>query len=102
MRNVERMNSPQNAGTVRHNQAEHRFEVEVDGLLSVADYTLRDGRMTFTHTFVPDALRGRGLAEKLVRAGLGHAQAERLKVVPACSYVATFIQRHPEFQPLLG
>ncbi|WP_414660088.1 GNAT family N-acetyltransferase [Horticoccus sp. 23ND18S-11] len=96
------MNTPQSGVEVRHNRAEGRFEVEVDGLLSVADYTLSDGRMTFTHTFVPDALRGRGLAEKLVRAGLAHAQAERLTVVPACSYVATFIQRHAEFQALLG
>ncbi len=87
---------------VQHNTAAHRFEAEVDGLLSTTDYELRGEQMIFTHTFVPPQLRGRGLAEKLVRAGLEHARAERLRVVPACSYVEVFIERHAEFKPLLA
>ena len=85
---------------VRHNTAESRFEAIVDGFLSVADYDLADGQMVMTHTFVPPELRGRGVAEKLVRAALEHARAERLRVVPACSYVGVFLQRHPEFRDL--
>lgn len=87
---------------MRHNVPEGRFEAEVEGRLSVADYQLRDGSMVMTHTFVPPELRGRGLAEKLVRAALEHARAEQLKVVPACSYVEVFIRRHPEFRPLVA
>lgn len=86
---------------VRHNAAESRFETEVEGHLSVADYQLRGTEMILTHTFVPPELRGRGIAEKLVRVALEHARSERLKVVPACSYVDAFIKRHAEFQPLL-
>lgn len=86
---------------VRHNAAEDRFEAEVEGTLSVADYRLEEGRMILTHTFVPPEMRGRGIAEKIVRAALEHAQAEKLRVVPACSYVAVFIQRNPEFAPLI-
>jgi predicted GNAT family acetyltransferase len=85
---------------VRHNTAEHRFEMHVEGRLCEADYDLRDGEITFTHTYVPPELRGRGIAEKLVRAALEYAQAERLRVIPACSYVATFIRRHREFVSL--
>ena len=88
--------------TVRHNAAEHRFEMEVEGELSVADYEIRGEQMIFTHTFVPPALRGRGIAEKLVRAALEHARTERLRVVPACSYVEVFIERHAEYRPLLA
>jgi predicted GNAT family acetyltransferase len=87
---------------VRHNAAEHRFEAEVDGKLAVADYEVQGERMIFTHTFVPPELRGRGIAEKLVRVALEHARTERLRVVPACSYVEVFIERHPEFKPLLA
>ena len=87
---------------VRHNPAERRFEAEVDGGLSVADYLVRDGAMIMTHTYTPPELRGRGIAEKLVRAALEHARREQLRVVPACSYVAVFIERHPEFRPLLA
>jgi uncharacterized protein len=95
------MNSRLTEMTVRHNAAENRFELEVDGQLSVADYQLRGTEMIMTHTFVPPELRGRGIAEKLVRAALEYARTERLKVVPACSYVDAFIMRHREFGPLL-
>lgn len=96
------MSSPAPAIVVRHNATEHRFEATVDGHLSVADYTLRGTEMVMTHTFVPSELRGRGIAEKLVRAALEHARDQRRRVVPACSYVAAFIERHAEFQPLLA
>ncbi len=86
--------------TVTHNAAEHRFEATVDGHLCVADYDRTGGEIAFTHTYVPPALRGRGIAEKLVRTALEYAQAEKLRVIPACSYVAVFIQRHREFAPL--
>ena len=97
------MNKPEPSPiTVRHNEPEHRFEVEIDGQLSVADYAMEGDRMIFTHTYTPPAQRGRGIAEKLVRAGLEHARTSNYKVVPACSYVAVFIERHPEYQPLLA
>lgn len=83
---------------VRHNAAEHRFEAVVDGLRSVADYEMKGDAVVFTHTFVPAKLRGRGIAEKLVRAALGWARAEHRRIVPACSYVEAFVRRHPEFQ----
>lgn len=86
---------------VRHNLVENRFEATVDGHLSVADYDLQEGRMVLTHTFVPPELRGRGIAEKLVRAALEHGRTSHLRVVPACSYVAVFIERNPEFRGLL-
>lgn len=95
------MSAPSDSVTVRHNAAESRFETTVAGFLSVADYVLRDGTAVFTHTFVPPELRGRGIAEKLVRAALEHARTSGWRVEPACSYVATFIARHAEFQALL-
>ena len=93
--------SPSTPVNVRHNAAARRFEAEVDGRLAVAYYELDGERVVLTHTFVPPELRGRGLAEKLVRAALDWARAERRRVEPACSYVAAFIRRHPEFGPLV-
>jgi len=87
--------------TVQHNPTANRFEARVGTQLAVADYGLEEGRIVFTHTYVPTGLRGHGIAEKLVRAGLEFARAEKLKVVPQCSYVDVFIQRHKEFQDLL-
>jgi len=87
---------------VRHNPAAHRYEAEVEGHLAVAEYTLEGDRQVFTHTFVPPELRGRGVAEQLVRTALEEARAAGRKVVPLCSYVAVFIRRNPEFQPLVA
>lgn len=84
-----------------HNLAESRFEAVVDGHLAVCDYERDGGRMVFTHTFVPAELRGRGIAERLVQPALEFARAEGLRVVPACSYVAKFIERHRVYLPLL-
>ena len=70
--------------------------------VSVLDYSLSAGRVAFTHTGVPPAYQGQGLAAKLVEAGLQWARAEGLKVTPACSYVHVYIQRHPEWQNLVA
>ena len=86
---------------VTHHAAASRYEATVAGYLSVADYELVGNVMTMTHTVVPPELRGRGIAELLVRAALADARAANLKVQPACSYVAKFIERHQEFADLL-
>jgi predicted GNAT family acetyltransferase len=92
------------AGTipVRHNAEASRYEAVVEGHLSVCEYEIDGSRQVFTHTLVPPELRGRGIAEQLVRAALADARAAGRKVVPACSYVAVFIQRHREYQDLLA
>lgn len=87
---------------VTHNEHERRFETLVQGQLAVCEYMIQGGAMVFTHTYVPSELRGRGVAQKLVRAALEHAREQNRKVVPACSYVAAYIERAREFQPLLG
>ena len=79
--------------TVRRNPAASSYEADIDGHLAVAEYLLEDDRMIFTHTFVPPELRGRGVAEKLVRTALEEARQEGRRVVPQCSYVALFIRR---------
>jgi predicted GNAT family acetyltransferase len=87
---------------VTHNAAAHRYEAVVVGYLSICEYELADGTMVFTHTVVPPELRGRGIAEKLVRAALADARAAGRKVAPQCSYVAKFIERQREYQDLIG
>lgn len=90
------------APAVRHNAAARRYEIEVDGRLAVAEYELDGDRQVFTHTLVPPELRGRGLAEALVRRALGEAREAGRRVVPACSYVARFIEKNPEFADLVS
>lgn len=89
---------------VHHNAGASRYECAVPGVapLAVAEYVLEPdpsndrgrNRMIFTHTFVPPEMRGKGIAEKLVRAALADARAHGRHVVAECSYVAQFIERH--------
>ena len=86
---------------VRDNKTEHRFEMNAGDDAAVAYYSLAPGVITFTHTEVPAALRGKGIASRLMRVALETARAQGLKVVPRCSFVAAFMRRHPEFKDLL-
>jgi len=89
------------AEAIRDNEAEHRFEMDADGGLAVAYYRRRPGVITLTHTEVPPALQGRGIASRLVRGVLETARNEGLKVEPRCSFVGAYIARHPEFADLV-
>ncbi len=86
---------------VRHDTAASRFEATVDGLPCVASYHLAGDVMRMHHTEVPAALEGRGIAGQLVRAALAYATANGLRVEPRCSYVRSYMQRHPETHGLL-
>ena len=87
---------------VLHNERASRFECDVDGKLSVADYEMQDGTMILTHTEVPKELGGRGIAQKIVSTALDYARSHDLRVIAQCSYVAAYIERHPEYRDLLA
>ena len=88
--------SPVPPVAVVHNASRERFEATVDGHLCVADYRLDGPVMHMTHTEVPPALQGRGIAARLVQAAIDHARAAHLKINPQCSYVRVYMQRHPD------
>lgn len=88
--------------TVSHNQAGQCFEAVVDGHRCVVDYLLRDGVMTVTHTGVPDAVGGRGIAAELTKFALDAVSRAGWKLIPACTYTAAYVRRHPEYSHLLN
>ena len=59
-------------------------------------------RVIADHTFVPDALRGQGLADELLQALLDDARAQGFTIVPLCRFVASQAQRHPEWTDLFA
>lgn len=85
---------------ISHDPVAHRFEAQVEGARCVLDYALAGGVMTITHTEVPPAVGGRGVAGELVRAALEFVRAKGWKVVPACSYAAAWMDRHPAYAEL--
>ena len=86
---------------IRNNEQQSRFETTVEGKTAFSVYNRENGRITFTHTEVPPELEGRGIAAAIVKHALDDARANNLGVVAACSYVASYVRRHPEYQDLL-
>jgi hypothetical protein len=84
------------------NAKSQRFESKVDGLLCRCDYRMHGNTMMLVHTEVPPQLEGRGIASLLVRAAFDHARQNGMDVLPVCSYVRTWAERHPEVSPLLA
>ncbi len=85
---------------VIHDKDNNRFVIYIDGAEAFVEYSLAENVIELYHTYTPPHLRGRGLAEKVVHAALEYAKENKLKVIPSCSYVAVFLQRHPEYSEL--
>ena len=87
---------------VRDNPERHRFEINLgDGTFAIAEYTLRPGKIMFTHTEVPEAHEGKGIGTTLIRFALDAARERGLKVIPICPFFAAYMQKHAEVQDLL-
>lgn len=82
--------------TIDHDPVAGRFFTDREGCRAVLDYTLVGDIMTIVYTGVPAPIAGRGLAADLMRAALATARGAGWTVIPACSYAAAFIRRHPE------
>ena len=81
-----------------HNATKQRFEIEIDGQLSVLEYTFKNHRLFLTHTEVPSALEGEGLGTKLAHAALEYARQNELTVVVICPFVQEYVGSYPEYQ----
>ena len=88
---------------VSRDPEQNRYELHVDGRLAGrAEYLLSNGLITFTHTEVDPAIQERGLGSLLAKAALDTVAAEEgTRVVAQCPFIAAYIARHPQYQPLL-
>jgi uncharacterized protein len=87
---------------VSHSKSEQRFTLEMDGHTALITYSLAPGVISLDHTYVPPAIERQGVAAKLTRTALNFARAEKLRVVPACSYAADYVRKHPEYHSLVA
>ena len=84
-----------------HNESAKRFETTIDGNIGYISYQERDGKLVYDHTIVPQELGGRGVGSALVKHALNYARDNDKKVVPQCSFVSSYIDKHPDYQDLL-
>lgn len=83
---------------VEHHPKRHCFTVDTDGREALLQYRLlgpdpdNPGAVDFTSTYVPEELRGQGIAEALVRRGLSWARAQNYQIQASCWYVQKFLR----------
>jgi uncharacterized protein len=81
----------------------NRYELRLGGrLIGLAAYRRRNGRIVFTHTEVDEAREGQGFGSLLAEAALEDARHQGLEVVPLCPFIAHYIDRHTEYEPLVA
>lgn len=87
---------------VRDNPDRQRFEMPIEDDLAFVSYRRISGVVDMLHAEVPARFGGRGYGAVLVQGALDLVRAEGSRVIPTCSFVAAFIQRHRDYQDLLA
>ena len=87
---------------IQHDAVAQKFFITLGTEEAHLNYRLEGNTIDFYHTFVPDSIRGKGIAEKIVKAGFEYAAQQKLKVIPTCPYVSgAFLSRHAEYHSLI-
>ncbi|PJF26124.1 MAG: N-acetyltransferase [Phototrophicales bacterium] len=85
---------------VVNNTAKSRFEVQVGADLAMIEYQIAGTTIIFTHTEVPTAFEGMGIANKMAKVALNFARDHGYRIQPACPFIAAYIRRYKEYQPI--
>ncbi len=85
------------------NAAARQYEMRVGEHVALVQFRSEtDGTVRLLHTEVPPDLEGQGIGSRLARGVLDSIRAEGQQVVPQCTFIAGYIERHPEYQDLVA
>ena len=83
---------------VENDEKERKFYALVDGHEAMIGYVKSGNTYNLLHTFVPEELRGHGVADQLVQGTLDQIKAQGARFIATCPFVQAFLKRHPEYQ----
>ncbi len=84
------------------NEEGKQFELHIEGKVAFLEYYREGEKIFLTHTEVPEPLRGKGVAARLVKMTFQCAKDNGFTVMPLCSYVMHFIDENPEWSDILS
>lgn len=80
-----------------------RYLVTIDGHTAEMTYSKAGAtRIIIDHTGVPDALRGKGAGQAMVKRAVEDARTAGIKIIPLCPFAKAQIEKHPEWQDVLA
>ncbi len=87
---------------IKHDKENQLFVTTVEGKEAYLRYSvIGSDTIDFIYTYVPNELRGKGLAAVVTKEGFKYAEENNLKVIPTCPYIRTFLERYPEYQKFI-
>lgn len=87
---------------VENNEAEHRFELNLEGAKALIAYQKKDGVYNLYHTEVPPQFEGKGIGNALAKGTLEMIKAEGAKFIPTCPFVNAYLKRHQEYREIVA
>ena len=90
---------------IRHDREAHRVEAVLeDGTVAgFSEYHPRtESAFSFTHTSVEDEFEGKGVGSQLAAGVMQVARGEGFTILPACSFIRAYMQRHEDTHDLLA
>lgn len=90
---------------IRRDDSSRRWDAVLDGeVIGHATWSpsMRDTRTVILgHTEVDARHEGHGVGAALVRGVLDDLRGRGMQVIPACSFAAAYLRRHPEYAALV-
>ena len=96
------MNNQGGNVTLQRNDVENQFEIHYESNVAFIEYIIKEEKIYLTHTEVPKALEGQGIGSKLVKMVLQYIKDHNMVLVPQCSFVAAYVNKHPEWHSILS
>lgn len=79
-----------------------RYFVAIDGDEAEMTYTkLGPALISIDHTFVPDSMRGKGVAQALALNAVEDARETGWKIIPRCSFMQAQVKRHTDWADVI-
>jgi uncharacterized protein len=82
---------------VQQDQTERKFYADIDGHQAVVEYVKMGDVYNLLHTWVPEELRGQGVADRLVQGTLEEIRRQGAQFLPSCPFIQIFLKQNPEY-----
>jgi len=88
--------------TVADNLGEAQYEARLNGEVGgTLEYELTEDSIILVHTSVKPEHEDQGIGGRLARFAFDDARSRGLRVQPVCSFVRSWLERHPENSDLV-
>ena len=85
-----------------NNRQKSRYEYHIGELRPHVEYRIKDNVIAITHTRIPSEIQGEGIGSALVKDCLDDIASQGMEVIPLCGFVASYINKHPQYKKLVA